>query len=49
MRSRYSLLNRHVDALLASIEKNGGITGYNYLIKGIRNTNVILDDKFQSI
>lgn len=28
----YSLLNRHVDALLASIEKYGGITDYKYLI-----------------
>lgn len=49
MRIMYSLLNRHLDALLASIEKDGGITDYKYLIKEFRNTNVSRDDKFQRI
>jgi len=45
----YSLLNRHLDALLASIEQYGGIAEYKYLIKEFRNTNVSRDDKFQRI
>ena len=45
----YSLLNRHLDALLASIEEYGGVTDYKYLITAFRNTNVSRDDKFQRI
>jgi hypothetical protein len=45
----YSLLNRNIDVLLASIAKNGGIPDYKYLIKEFRNTDVSRDDKFQRI
>jgi hypothetical protein len=49
MKSMYSLLNRHVDALLASIERYGGVVDYKYLIREFRNTNVSLDDRFQKV
>lgn len=45
----YQLLNRNIDALLASIAKDGGIPDYKYLIKEFRNTDVSRDDKFQRI
>jgi hypothetical protein len=49
MMSMYTLLNRNIDTLLASIGKHGGIPDYKYLIKEFRNTDVSRDDKFQNI
>jgi hypothetical protein len=49
MKSMYSLLNRHLDSLLTSIEKDGGITEYKYLIRKLRSTNVNNDTEFQRV
>lgn len=43
----YSVLNRHVEPLLASIENDGGLDQYKYLMDSSRRTDTSRDDQFQ--
>ncbi|HTQ58572.1 MAG TPA: hypothetical protein VMI94_29120 [Bryobacteraceae bacterium] len=43
----YSALNRHIDPLLASIAKDGGLDQYRYLIDTFRRTDTTRDLQFQ--
>lgn len=43
----YSLLNQHIDPLLNSITRYGGLDQYKYLIDTFRSTDTTRDDQFQ--
>lgn len=43
----YSVLNRHIEPLLASIAKDGGLDLYKYLMDTFRHTDTTRDDQFQ--
>ena len=43
----YSILNRHIEPLLDSIAREGGLDQYKYLIGTIRHTDTRRDERFQ--
>jgi hypothetical protein len=43
----YSVLNRHIEPLLASIARDGGLDQYKYLMDSFRRTDTTRDDQFQ--
>jgi hypothetical protein len=43
----YSVLNRHIEPLLASIAREGGLDQYKYLIDTFRRTDTTTDVEFQ--
>jgi hypothetical protein len=47
MKPMYSALNRHVDPLLNSIARDGGLDQYRYLIDTFRTTDITRNDQFQ--
>jgi hypothetical protein len=47
MKPMYSVLNRHIEPLLASIAKDGGLDQYKYLMDTFRHTDTTHDHQFQ--
>lgn len=43
----YSVLNRQIEGLLASIATHGGLDQYKYLMETFRRTDTTRDDRFQ--
>jgi hypothetical protein len=43
----YSVLNRHIEPLLASIARDGGLDQYKYLMEAFRRTDTSRDVQFQ--